>query len=376
MTFKSEQAAFLDELAKIYQMQGKYDRAISKLEESLALFTQIDKLTDKAAILKTLSENYELKGDIETSHRYLKQYNEEREILITQSNNEQMENLETVIEVQRKQQQLDKLQEQNRIARTRFYGYSLLFGLLVLILISWLLYARYRTQARANEMLTEKNQKIEEQNARLLEANADLGQFAEIAAQDLTTPLNRLKELTAKDPADTPLSSTTAQLEDLVTGLSLYAVLSEPPEAELVNISEIVSEAIATLPANISHKNIKIRMQELPTLMVNRRQMIQLFQHLMSYTIRFKGQQDPEISIHWQAEEKVYRFSFQDNSQSLSTKAKDIFAVGQHLSNPNDIEAVGVGLAISKKIIEQHGGQIWLSPTSEGGNTFVFTLPR
>lgn len=372
----AEQAAFLDELAKINQARGEYDLAIDKLQESLKLYTQIDKRTDKVEILKSLSENYELKGDIETSHTYLKQYQEERDVLLAQSSDEQMKNLETLIEAQRKQQQLDKLQEQSRLARTRFYGYSLLFGLLVLILISWLLYARYRTQARANQMLTEKNAKIEEQNAKLLDANAELGQFAEIAAKDLTAPLGQLKEWVANSQADPKLTSTTAQLEDLVTGLSLYAVLSEPPEAQLVNMSEIVSEAIATLPANISHKNIKIRMQELPTLMVNRRQMVQLFQHLMSYTIRFKGQQDPEISIHWEAETQHYQFSFQDNSQSLSTKAQNIFALGKHLVTPKDVETVGVGLAISKKIIEQHGGNIWLSPTTEGGNTFVFTLPR
>jgi light-regulated signal transduction histidine kinase (bacteriophytochrome) len=106
-------------------------------------------------------------------------------------------------------------------------------------------------------------------------------------------------------------------------------------------------------------------------------QLTQLFQNLVANAIKFRGNQSPQIQLRAEPEDAFWRFAVQDNGIGIAPEYFDrIFVMFQRLHSRSTYSGTGIGLAICKKIVERHGGRIWVESAPEQGAVFQFTLPQ
>jgi light-regulated signal transduction histidine kinase (bacteriophytochrome) len=133
----------------------------------------------------------------------------------------------------------------------------------------------------------------------------------------------------------------------------------------------------------ITYKNIlketdgTINNSELPVVKGNKTQILQLFQNLVGNAFKYKSDEPPVINISYEEDNAAYKFAISDNGIGIDPKFfHKIFIIFQRLHNREKYSGTGIGLAICKKIIDKHGGKIWVSSTPGKGSTFYFTLPK
>ncbi|MEP7153663.1 MAG: ATP-binding protein, partial [Nitrospira sp.] len=113
----------------------------------------------------------------------------------------------------------------------------------------------------------------------------------------------------------------------------------------------------------------------LPTVMGDEKQLAQLFQNLLSNAVKFRGQEPPRIHLSAKRTDVEWLFSVRDNGIGLDAQYADrIFVIFQRLHNRQEYPGTGIGLAICKKIVERHGGRIWVESEPGKGATFYFTI--
>jgi len=137
-----------------------------------------------------------------------------------------------------------------------------------------------------------------------------------------------------------------------------------------------VEKAVGNLQAAIEESNSVVTYDELPTVMVDTPQIISLFQNLIDNAINFRGEEAPRIHISAQRKGDEWVFSIQDNGIGIDPKdSEQIFGMFQRLHGSTEYPGTGIGLAICKKIVGQHGSRIWVESEPGKGSTFFFTLP-
>jgi chemotaxis family two-component system sensor kinase Cph1 len=115
----------------------------------------------------------------------------------------------------------------------------------------------------------------------------------------------------------------------------------------------------------------------LPAVMADSPQMVQLFQNLIENAIKFHGSEPPRVHVSASRNGKEWTFSVRDNGIGIAPEyTKRIFTIFQRLHSRETYEGTGIGLALCQKIVEQHGGRIWVESSVGEGSTFYFTLPK
>ena len=144
-----------------------------------------------------------------------------------------------------------------------------------------------------------------------------------------------------------------------------------------VNCSECLDAALSNLKLAIEESGVHVYCEPLPTFTADSMQLTQLFQNLVGNAIKFKSENPPEIDIQAITQKEGWLFSVKDNGIGIDPRHKDrIFLVFQRLQTREDYPGTGIGLAICKKIVERHGGRIWVESANGEGSTFYFTLPE
>lgn len=230
------------------------------------------------------------------------------------------------------------------------------------------------------------------QNARELErSNQELQQFAYVASHDLQEPLRmvssylQLLERRYKDRLDSDATEFIAyavdganRMKSLINDLLMYSrVGTRGKPFEPVDCNKVVSQSLKNLKLAIDETEAHITHDPLPTVSADADQLIQLFQNLISNAIKFCDKPHPEIHISAQEHESRWTISVQDNGIGIETNYFDrIFIIFQRLHGKLEYPGTGIGLAITKKIVERHSGQIWVTSEPGKGSTFHFTLPK
>jgi signal transduction histidine kinase len=139
----------------------------------------------------------------------------------------------------------------------------------------------------------------------------------------------------------------------------------------------VVGRVIESLQAQDGARQVRFDVGDLPTVLGDEQQLGQLFQNLVGNAIKFvPDDRAPEVRVTAERAGTTWRFGIADNGIGLDPAHADrIFRMFQRLHTPDDYPGTGIGLAIAKKVVERHGGEIWAEPREGGGTVFAFTLP-
>ena len=241
------------------------------------------------------------------------------------------------------------------------------------------------------EKLKESEKELKSMIEELKRSNDELQQFAYITSHDLQEPLRTISSFTQlierryKGQMDSNadefieyIVDATKRMQELIKDLLEYSrVTTQGKEFKLVNTEEILQKTISNLHAAIEENNAEISYEKLPEVMADSRQIGQLFQNLISNAIKFrKKDKKPKISVSASENESEYIFSVSDNGIGIEKEYFDrIFTIFQRLHTREEYQGTGIGLSISKKIVERHGGRIWVESEPDNGSTFYFALP-
>jgi signal transduction histidine kinase/ligand-binding sensor domain-containing protein len=226
-------------------------------------------------------------------------------------------------------------------------------------------------------------------NEELEKKNKELEQFVYIASHDLREPLRTTSgfvELFQKQykgkldkKADTYLGYITqaaGRMTMLIDDLLDYSRIDSKKELQQVDCSIILSEVLADLGIALNETGAEINASGLPVISAHLTSIKQLFQNLIANGIKFsKKDIPPQINISAENGRDYWQFAFKDNGIGIEEKHKEkIFLIFQRLHTRNEYEGSGIGLAHCKKIVELHGGKIWIESEPGEGTTFHFTI--
>ncbi|MGE5400930.1 MAG: sensor histidine kinase [Ignavibacteriales bacterium] len=223
----------------------------------------------------------------------------------------------------------------------------------------------------------------------LEKSNAELQQFAYAASHDLQEPLRMITnyiKLLEKKLKNTLDDQTTRYLEfitdgakrmqSLIHGLLSYSRITTHREAfSLTDLNNVIGNVLKDLELAITDSKAVIQVFNLPRIMAEPTQMHQLFQNLIANAIKFRGEINPVISINFQRKERSLLFCVRDNGIGLKPEFSDrIFLLFQRLHEREKYPGTGIGLALCKKIVENHGGRMWVESEEGKGAAFYFTI--
>jgi PAS domain S-box-containing protein len=227
-------------------------------------------------------------------------------------------------------------------------------------------------------------------NEELSRSNAELEQFAYVASHDLQEPLRMVASYVQllqrryrgllDDDADEFIGFAVDganRMQSLIQDLLSYSRLGRRPRPFVpVDTAEVVDSVLQVIGVTIDETGAEIRHGDLPTVRGDLTQLTQLFQNLIGNALKYRGDGPPVVEIAAVRLSDAWSFSVSDNGIGIDPAFGDrIFDMFQRLHGRDEYSGTGIGLAICKRVVDLHGGDIWVEPGPDGGSMFRFTLP-
>jgi signal transduction histidine kinase len=234
------------------------------------------------------------------------------------------------------------------------------------------------------------NASLEARTEDLQRSNSELEQFAYVASHDLQEPLRKVAsfcQLLQRRYAGRLDAKADEYIEHAVDGakrmqalindlLAFSRVGRTAQRREPVSCAVLLAQAWANLAAEVRRTQATIEVGELPVVMGEASLLTAVFQNLLSNALKFRGDAAPRVTVSVRRDGENWLFSFTDNGIGIEPSYADrIFVIFQRLHDKTTYPGTGIGLAMARKIIEYHGGRIWLDTTVTTGTRFCFTLP-
>ena len=232
---------------------------------------------------------------------------------------------------------------------------------------------------------------VEKMNIKLTSSNKEMEQFAFIASHDLQEPLRTISNYTGlllnqykgkldKD-ADrylTAISGATSRMQSLIRDLLEYSKIGNDKNKIVIDCNELFNDVLNDMNESITESKAEIYSAQLPVINGYHSAIKSLFQNLISNAVKFKKRDlCPIINVSAELKYNEWFFTISDNGIGIEEKYYDkLFVIFQRLHTRAEYPGTGIGLAHVKKIIELHGGKIWVESEHGKGTTFYFTIPK
>jgi signal transduction histidine kinase/DNA-binding response OmpR family regulator len=241
-------------------------------------------------------------------------------------------------------------------------------------------------QRHADEL----EQRVNERTAELQRSNAELEQFAYVASHDLQEPLRKVVGYTqllgkryrgqldaSADEFIAYAVDAASRMQLLIQDLLTYSRVGRlQKDLAPVDCETVLTQILRSLQPLIEESNALVTHDPLPTLTADAGQFAQLFQNLIVNAIKFHAEQAPQVHITARRDDHEWVFSVRDNGIGIEPQyAERIFRMFQRLHSREAYPGTGIGLAICQKIVQRHGGHIWVESQPGQGATFAFTIP-
>jgi signal transduction histidine kinase len=265
-----------------------------------------------------------------------------------------------------------------------------LIGLLVLAPLTGFGIFTSRKLARERHELLQARQELEKSITELARSNSDLQQFAYVASHDLQEPLRMVASYTQllakryKGKLDEDADEFIAyavnganRMQVLIQDLLAFSRIDTQGQLfEPTSVETLLGYALDNLKGGIEESRAVVTHDPLPTVMADERQLLHLLQNLVSNAIKFKGTEPPRVHLSIERRGSEWLFSVRDNGIGIDPQyGERIFVIFQRLHTNAEYPGTGIGLSICKKIVERHGGRIWMESQLGQGANFYFTLP-
>lgn len=243
----------------------------------------------------------------------------------------------------------------------------------------------------AELLLQELNKSLTRQTEKLAASNAELERFAYVASHDLQEPLRMVRsflhllkrrfesmnDVEANQYIDFAVDGA-ERMKQLISDLLEYSRLGAVNERrEPIDTNELVQRTAEMMRPAMAEAGLRLTVNMLPSIVAAKTQMSQVFQNLISNAIKYRSDDQPYIVIDGRDEATHWLFSVSDNGIGIDPRFVDkIFEIFQRLNLDGQRQGSGIGLAICKRIVEGHGGQIWVEPSEGAGSTFYFTIEK
>ncbi len=241
--------------------------------------------------------------------------------------------------------------------------------------------------------IAERTAQLEEQKQELARSNAELAQFAYIASHDLQEPLrmitNYLQLIEQRyqgqldEDADEFIRYATdgaRRMQQLIRDLLAYSrVGTQEQNFQQVDLHQLVEQLLEDFQLVVAEKKVHMVIGQLPCVWGDVIQLGQLFRNLLANALKFSDQPAPtvELSAHYDASTNEWVFAVRDEGIGIAPAHHErIFLIFQRLHTRSEYPGTGIGLALCKKIVERHGGRIWVDSAENAGAIFFFTLPN
>jgi PAS domain S-box-containing protein len=249
---------------------------------------------------------------------------------------------------------------------------------------------RNRAEAELAKYRDHLEELVKLRTAELASSNQELEQFAYVASHDLQEPLravtgylslieNRLRDK-LDDKSQHHLNGAVqgaTRMHALITDLlALSRVGTQGKAPEPIDLNAVLDRALQSVSGSAQEAGVRITRDPLPTLCVDAVQMAQLFQNLIGNAIKFRNDRPAEIHVSAQRQaDDSWLFAVRDNGIGIEPQYFErIFLIFQRLHTRNEYPGTGIGLAICKKIVERHGGRLWVESQPGQGSSFYFTI--
>lgn len=234
------------------------------------------------------------------------------------------------------------------------------------------------------------NQELQERAAKLKESNQALENFAYTASHDLQEPLRMVQsflELLEKEAGENLTEQATEYLHYAANGAERMKLLimdlleyarigTRELKPEIVDMQALVQDVLFTLKPSIEKEKATIHCGKLPKVNGLMPLLRNLIQNLLTNALKYRGPEDPVISIDYTFTKALYTFSVKDNGIGIPSEQKEeVFKLFKRLHPKQKFPGTGLGLSICQKIVEKHGGRIWVESELYEGSTFYFTIP-
>jgi light-regulated signal transduction histidine kinase (bacteriophytochrome) len=260
--------------------------------------------------------------------------------------------------------------------------------------------ARVRRRAKELEVkvaertkeLAQTTDELKQTASELSRSNAELQQFAYVASHDLQEPLRMVmsylqllsRRYKGKLDADADefihfAVDGASRMQGLINDLLAYSrVGTQGKPFEPTDCEAIVDRAITNLQITIQETGAVITREPMPRVMADPTQLTSLFQNLIGNAIKYRQKdRPPEVHLGVEQKDGDWMFFVRDNGIGIDQKYWDrVFVIFQRLHGRGEYEGTGIGLAVCKKIVERHGGHIWVDSEPGRGSTFFFTMPK
>jgi light-regulated signal transduction histidine kinase (bacteriophytochrome) len=227
--------------------------------------------------------------------------------------------------------------------------------------------------------------------ADLQRSNKELEQFAYVASHDLQEPLRmvssytQLLALRLGDQLDDKSQKFinyavdgAVRMQQLIQDLLLFSrVTTRGGTFDTVDSHSALGFAVRNLQQAIHESGALVVNDDLPQVIADQTQLVQVLQNLIGNAIKFRGEEQPRIRVTAQEDDHRWLFSVKDNGIGIDAQYKDkVFVIFQRLHTRVEYPGTGIGLALCQRIVQRHGGEIWVESKPGEGSTFFFTLSK